>query len=168
MSRIFGDIPRCLNQRDDILVGATNWKEHNETLERLFQKAEDYEIAFIKPKCVFGEARITFYSCQFGGGGLKSTPQKVQGIHKCQKAEVRSFLGMTVYLSKFIPLYASLTKPLRELTHKDSKFHLRSEESNAFNKDAMVFLNLMLSIMVRVESNYNERLSPRAGNHCFS
>ena len=85
-----------------------------------------------------------------------------------QKAEVRSFLGMTVYLSKFIPLYASLTKPLRELTHKDSKFHLRPEESNAFNKDTMVFLNLMLSIMVRVESNYNERLSPRAGNHCFS
>ena len=24
MSRIFGDIPRCLNQRDDILIGASN------------------------------------------------------------------------------------------------------------------------------------------------
>ena len=68
------------------------------------------------------------------------------------KAEVRSFLAMSVYLSKFIPLYASLTKPLRELTHKDSKFHLGPEEGNALNKDTMVILNLMLSIMVRVES----------------
>ena len=31
MNRIFGDIPRCLNQRDDILIGASNWKEHNDT-----------------------------------------------------------------------------------------------------------------------------------------
>ena len=33
MYRIFGDIPQCLNQRDDILIGVSNWKEHNETLE---------------------------------------------------------------------------------------------------------------------------------------
>ena len=41
MSRIFGDIPQCLNQRDDILIGARNWKEHNETLGSVFQRAED-------------------------------------------------------------------------------------------------------------------------------
>ncbi len=46
MYRIFGDIPQCLNQRDDILIGASNWKEHNETLESVLQKAEDYEITF--------------------------------------------------------------------------------------------------------------------------
>ena len=53
MSRVFGDIPRCLNQRDDILIGASNWKEHNETLELVFQKAEDYGVTFNKPKCVW-------------------------------------------------------------------------------------------------------------------
>ena len=31
MFRIFGDIPRCLNQRDDILIGGCNLEEHNKT-----------------------------------------------------------------------------------------------------------------------------------------
>ena len=102
MSRIFGDIQLCLNQRDEIFFGATNWKEHNETLERLFQKAEDYEITFIEPKCVFGEARITFYGCQFGRGGLRSTPHIVQEIHKCPEGRSKKFsrhdcLSLQVY-----------------------------------------------------------------------
>ena len=134
MSRIFGDIPRCLNQRDDILIGASNWKGHNETLELVFQKAEDYGVVFNKPNCAFGQAQITFYGYQFGRDGLKPTPEKVQAINGCpapvSKAEVRSFLGMAGYLSKFIPRYASLTKPLRELTHKDIKFHWGPEEDN--------------------------------------
>ena len=35
---------------------------------------------------------------------------------------VRSFLGMTGYLSKCIPRYSSLPATLRQLTHKDTKF----------------------------------------------
>jgi len=31
MYRIFGDIPQGLNQRDDILIGASNWKKQNES-----------------------------------------------------------------------------------------------------------------------------------------
>ena len=53
MTRIFGDISQCLNQSDDILIGARNWKEHNETLGSVFQRAEDYGSTFIKPKCPF-------------------------------------------------------------------------------------------------------------------
>lgn len=167
------------------MIGASNWKEHNETLELVFQKAEDYGVTFNEPKCVFGQEQITFYGCQFGGGGIKPTPEKVHAIHECSaptsKAEVRRFLGMTGYLSKFIPRYASLTKPSRELTHKVSKFHWGPEEDNAFhelkasisNKDTMAFFNPKLPILVRVEGSYNYRLAfsnnlPRAGNQCIS
>ena len=74
---------------------------------------------------------------------------------------------MTGYLSKFIPRYASLTKPLRELTHKEAKFHWGREEDDAFeelkanisSKDTMAFFNPKLPIMVRVEASYNEGLS---------
>ena len=127
MSRIFGDIPQCLHQRDDILIGARNWKEHNETLGSVFQRAEDYGITFNKPKWYFGQSQITFYGYRFDQEGLKPTPEKVQAIYECEpprsKTEVRSFLGMTGYLSKFIPGYASLTKPLRDLTRTDTKLH---------------------------------------------
>ena len=63
-------------------------------------------------------------------------------------------------------MYASLTNPLRELTHKDIKFHYGPEEDNASeelkanisNKDTMAFFNPKLPIMVSVEASYNEGL----------
>ncbi|KAL9958659.1 hypothetical protein ACROYT_G035708 [Oculina patagonica] len=168
MYKIFGDIPRCLNQRDDILIGANNWKERNETLESVFQKAEDYGITFNEPKCEFGQKQITFYGYQFGQGGLRPTPEKVQAINECKPPQSKtSFLGMSGYLSKFIPRYDLLTKPLRELTHKETKFHWGRDEDDAFeelkssifSKDTMTFFNPKLPIMMRVEASYNEGLS---------
>ena len=74
---------------------------------------------------------------------------------------------MTGYLSKFIPRYASLTKPLRDLTRTETKFHWGPTEDKAFKevkgaitrKDSIAFFNPKLLIMVRVEANYNEGLS---------
>ena len=171
MSQIFGDIPQCLNQRDDILIGAQNWKEHNETLGSVFQRAEDYGITFNKPKCHFGQTQITFYGYQFDQEGLKPTPEKVQAIYECEpprsKSEVRSFLGMAGYLSKFIPRYASLTNPLRDLTRTETKFQWGLAEHKAFkevkgaitSKDTIAVFNPKLTIMVHVEASYNEGLS---------
>ena len=108
---------------------------------------------------------------RFDQEGLKPTPEKVQAIYECEpprsKTEVRSFLGMTGYLSKFIPRYASLTKPLRDLTRTETKFHWGPTEDKAFkevkgaitSKDSIAFFNPKLLIMVRVEANYNEGLS---------
>ena len=131
-------------------------------LETVFQSAEAYE-----PKCEFGQAKITFNGYRFGVGGLKATPEKLQATQECKppksKEEVRRFLGMTGYLSKCIPRYASLTKPLTELTHKDARSSWRPEEPDAFehlqasisSKDTMAFFNPKLPIMVRVETSVN-------------
>ena len=113
----------------------------------------------------------SFYGYRFGKGGLKPTPKKVQAIQECtppeSKGEVRSFLGMTGYLSKFIPRHFSLTKPFREFTHKDANFRWGPEEANAFeelkasisSQDTVAFFNPKLPIMMRVEARYNEGLS---------
>ena len=127
MQKVFGYIPRCLNQRDDIMIGVRDWAEHNATPEEVLQRTEDFGITRNLPKCEFGRRELEFYGYRFSENGLKPTPDKVRSIKECtepkSKTEVRSFLGMTGYLAKFIPRYASLTKPLRDLTHRETKFH---------------------------------------------
>ena len=122
MQKMFGDIPHCLSQRDDILIGARNWTEHNDTLKQVLQRAKDFGITLNEEKCQFGRSEIKFYGCKFNSQGLHPTAEKVKALKECSrpesKTDVRSFLGMTRYLSKFIPRYASLTKPLRDLTLK--------------------------------------------------
>eukprot|EP00795_Rhopilema_esculentum_P016089 gene16089-7441_t len=64
---------------------------------------------------------------------------------------------MTGYLSKFFPRYESLTKPLRDLTLKETQFNWNEEEDEAFqelkdsisSQDVIAFFNPKLPIMVR-------------------
>ena len=60
MFRIFRDIPMCMNQRDDILIGGRNMDEPNKTLEAVFQKAKDFGITFNLEKCQFGVEELDF------------------------------------------------------------------------------------------------------------
>ena len=48
--------------------------------------------------------------------------------------EVRSFLGMANYCSRFIKDFSSITKPLRDLTHKNTVWRWGSSQKKAFQK----------------------------------
>ena len=169
MFRIFGDIPMCLNQRDDILIGGRNIAEHNATLQTVFQRAQDFGITFNLERCQFGVEELEFYGYRFSKGGLKPSVDKVKAIKDSRRPEtkeaVRSFLGMTGYLSKFIPRYASITAALRKLTQKDIRFHWGVEEQDAFEKlkasitSDDIFFNPHKPIVVRAEASYHDGLS---------
>ena len=171
MYRIFGDIPFCMNQRDDILIGGTNMTEHNKTLSAVLQRAEDLGITFNREKCEFGVDEIDFYGYRFTKDGLKPTIEKVKAVRDSKRPEtkeaVKSFLGMVGYLSKFIDRYSSITAPLRKLTERKVKFEWGPEEEAAFNKvkdsitneRTMIYFNPKRPIVVRVEASYHDGLS---------
>lgn len=96
---------------------------------------------------------------------MKPTEEKVDAVKSCappqSKTEVRSFSGMTDYLSKIIPRNVSLTKHYEIFTLKDVKFHWGEEEETVFaqlkeaitSKDVTAFFNPKLPIMVRTEAS---------------
>ena len=171
MFRIFGDIPYCLNQRDDILIGGPTLTDHNRTLETVLQRAKDYGITLNREKCQFGVQELDFYGYRFTSEGLKPTHEKCRAVKECSspnsREEVRSFLGMIRYLSKFIPRYAVLTAPLRRLTRQDVPFSWGPEENTAFEKlkagitsdDSMAFFDPRKQIVVRTIASFHEGLS---------
>ena len=118
----------------------------------------------------FRVEELEFYGYRFTKDGLKPTLDKVQAVKDSRcletKEAVRSFLGMTGYLSKFIPRYASITAPLRKLTQKDIRFRWGVEEQGAFEKlkasitsDDIIFFNPHKPIVVRAEESYHDGLS---------
>ena len=58
MFRAFRDIPHCLNQRDDILLGGRDVAEHKEVLKTVLQQARDHAVTFNKEKRQFGKGQI--------------------------------------------------------------------------------------------------------------
>ena len=170
MFRIFGDIPNCLNQRDDILIGGATLEDHNRTSEAVLQRANDFGITLNKEKCLFGVQDLEFYGYRFTNKGLKPTQEKVRAVKECKppgsRDEVKSFLGMIGYLSKFIPRYAVLTAPLR-MTGQNVPFTWGPEEETAFQRlkdsitseDTMAFFDPRKPIVVRTEASFHEGLS---------
>ena len=94
MFRIFGEIPNCLNQRDDILIGSATLTDHNKTLKKVLQRAKDFGITFNKDKCQFGVRELEFYGYRFTSEDLKPTQGKVRTVKECNppgsRDEVRS------------------------------------------------------------------------------
>ena len=166
--RIFGDIEGCLNQRDDIPIGAKTKEEHDIILEKVLQRAADYGITFSPEKCQFGAKEIDFYGYKFSGDGLKPADDKIKAVREAGRPEdktaVKSFLGMIGYLSKFIPNYATMTSPLRTLTRKDVDFKWGSHEQKVFDKlkqsitedTTLSYFNPKLPIVVRTEASYKD------------
>ena len=69
--------------------------------------------------------------------GIKIDKEKTEAIEKFPKPinikELRRFLGMSNYLSRFIDNYQSITAPLQQLLMKDVEFTLSSKQEKAHN-----------------------------------
>ena len=62
----------------------------------------------------------------FSAQGMSSDPAKVEAIKQADPptsvSDVRSLLGMTNYVSRFIRNYADIVSPLCDLTHNGFEF----------------------------------------------
>lgn len=115
-------IDGAINLSDDILVFGKNQTEHNQALAAVFQRLRDSGLTLNKSKCEYGKSTLEFFGYIFSKDGMSPDPKKVQDIIDISTptsvTEVRSLLGMTNYCSRFIEGYATMSQPLRELTHK--------------------------------------------------
>ena len=85
----------------------------------------------------------------FSDKGISADPEKIKCIVDTDPpmnvAEVRSFLGMTQHVSRFIPQYATLAEPLRRLTKQDVPWKWSEVEQQGFTKlkDALTGTKVM-------------------------
>lgn len=124
-------------------------KEHDANLVAVLNRLRDKGATLNLDKCSFSQPQVKFYGHIFSDKGLQADPKKVENIKMTPPpknvSEVKSFLGMTQYLSRYIPDYATITAPLRNLTHLTSKWKWKDPEQKAFQalKDALASDNVM-------------------------
>jgi hypothetical protein len=72
----------------------------------------------------------------FSENGVKIDPDKVEAVRSFpqpkSQSELRSFLGLTNYLRKFIKNYAHIASPLNDLLHKDVPYVWTEQHETAF------------------------------------
>jgi len=98
--------------------------DHDKNLRELLQRCKQRKVCLNADKIKFRMQEIPFIGHIATKDGLCVDPSKVQAIMEMPPpkdvAAIQRLLGLTQYLSKFLPHLSDLTKLLRELTQKDT------------------------------------------------
>ena len=127
-----------MNVWDDIIVYGNTPEEHTQNLRATLNRIREVGLTLNKKKCKFNQESIKFFGHIFSKEGIQADPSKVKAIMKMPAPEgataVRSFLGMTNYLSRFLPNYADLTAPLENSQSKIRSLNDRKYKKKHSNK----------------------------------
>ena len=126
------------NILDDIIVHAASVEEHNERLNSVLKILNDKGLTLNKDKCQFGVDKLVFMGHLLSNKGVGPAESKVTAVLNAREpknaSEVKSFLGLVTYSSRFIPDFSTVSAPLRELTKKNAPFVWGDEQKKSFNK----------------------------------
>ena len=122
---------------DDVVVHGKDDEEHDRRLHNLMRVTREHGLVFNREKCDVKTTSVTFFGTVYNKNGAHPDPKKVEAIHKMpppeEPQELQKFLGMTTYLSPFIPSLSTFTASLRELLWKDSEFTWNDSYQEAFD-----------------------------------
>ena len=121
---------------DDILVAGATEEENLKRLEDVLTRLERAGLRAQKSKCQFMKSSVTFLGHRVDADGLHPLAEKVEAVVKASTPrnlkELKSFLGLLLYYSKFLPNLSSVLAPLYHLLHKDALWKWSVEEEKAF------------------------------------
>ncbi|KAK3088256.1 hypothetical protein FSP39_016655 [Pinctada imbricata] len=136
-----------------------------ETKDRIDARLTEHGMTLNGEKCEFRQESVTFFGVVFSGNGISPDPKKVKAVNDFEKPqnvkELKSFLGMTNYCSRFIADYTKICDPLRKLTRKDVDWSWNENCEKAFmelkqslsSKNVMSYYDPEKPVEVRVDAS---------------
>ena len=118
----FSNLPGVENISDDMIIYSQTIEEHFERLEKLFERAFQLDLRFNLKKNAFLQDEISFFGIVVGKNGVSKDPSKVEALKNVPSpkntTELKSFLGLATFCSRFVPDFSTATAPLRDLLKK--------------------------------------------------
>ena len=136
MSEVLSGVKNILFYQDDILVYGDSLQSHNYTLDVVLDRIKSSGISLKKDKCVFGVKEVEYLGYTLGGGCVRPKRNLLEAIRRApnptDKDQLRSFLGLIEFYSKFIRNFAEKTENLRTLLRKGTSFRWGETQQETF------------------------------------
>ena len=126
------------NIADDRIVHGKGVDEHERRLFTVLDRLSDVGLTVNGDKCEFRLAKLKFFGHELSGDGVSPSEEKVAAIRDARPpidaSEVRSFMGLVQYSTRFMPNIASIARPIQNLTRKGVPFEWGAEQQSAFQE----------------------------------
>ena len=117
---------------DDVMVATETEEGHNEIVEEVLRRLEKNDL-FVKPeKCVWKAREVGFLGVIIGKDRVRMERKKMQGVVEWPVPKsvknVQKFWGLANYYRRFVKDFATIAKPLHEMTRKDKKWNWEEKQ----------------------------------------
>ncbi|GBM47529.1 Retrovirus-related Pol polyprotein from transposon 297 [Araneus ventricosus] len=133
----------CLVYLHDIIVGR-RFEEHLNNIRKVFQRLRKANLKLSPKKRRFFRKDVSYLGRIISADGVKTDPEKTKALLDWPRPEtvhdLRSFLGLCTYYSRFVRNFSAIARPLYKLTEARSNFNWTEECEKSFNnlKQALI------------------------------
>ena len=121
---------------DDILITGATLEEHIQNVEIVLSKLKEAGLRLKRDKCSFLQSKIEYLGHVIDAEGLHPSQEKINAIKHAPRpknvSQLKSFLGMINYYSRFLPNLSAELAALYELLHKYHKWSWSKRQEQAF------------------------------------
>ncbi|KAL5497149.1 hypothetical protein EMCRGX_G013571 [Ephydatia muelleri] len=136
MDSVLQGIPKVIVYIDDILITGSTDKEHLETLEKVLYKLKEAGIHLNKDKCFFLQESVVYLGYKIDKNGIHPLAEKVEAVKNAPEpkniTELKSYLGLLTYYSRFLPRMATMLAQLYRLLQAKIPWNWTQKEKMAF------------------------------------
>ena len=136
MDNLLSDIPKAVSRLDDILVAGTDQEDHLHTLSLVLDRLLNAGFQLNKAKCKFLQPSVVYLGHKIDGEGLHPTEDERTAIRDAPRpkdvAALKSFLGLIMFYSRFMPHHSTVLAPLHSLLKKNTPWKWSKVEEDAF------------------------------------
>ena len=136
MSTILAGIKGVQCYLDDIIVFGKTAQVHDETLSVVLERISNAGLQLNIEKCQIGKNTLKFLGYTLSSKDIEPNEEFVEAIIKtpCPSNvhELRSFLGLASFYSKFVPNFATVVEPICMLSRKGNDFVWTQKANKSF------------------------------------
>lgn len=122
---------------DDLIIISSNFDEHIEHLSAVVERLKTFKLKANRPKCTFASVNIKYLGHIITPTGICPDPGKISAISERESPrnlkQVLSFLQTCSWFRRFVPNFASVARPLTDLTRKNVFWKWGSAQQEAFD-----------------------------------
>ena len=123
---------------DDILVAGKTPQDDLNNLTAVLRRLQDAGLRLKKEKCSFCVPEVEYLGHIITAEGLKPSPRKLKAVvdapQPTKLSELKAFLGLLSYYTKFLPNLATSLAPLYKLLQKNQKWQWGTAQENAYKE----------------------------------
>jgi hypothetical protein len=126
-----------VNLLDDVQVHGRTVQEHDKRLATVLQRLSDHQATINTDKTVLGAKSIDFDGFQITADGVRPTESHTRALRELKPPtnvkELQSLLEAVGFYMRFVPHYANLVEPLRDLLRHNVEWQWTTTCQSAFD-----------------------------------